>query len=276
MYKSMKQIVLNADNPDLIITPKLNEYYLENGGKIEKWALERVMEELGKEGRKRSDSFSASSAGQCKRKQEFGFIGAPQAQVLPGWQFEVFDLGTWIHAMTQAKLLSAKILEEIEVPLKWLRYLSLGTADGRGYVWWDHPKYHGREFIFEAKSVSARTWDKMVETTKEEHEAQMTRYCLVSGIDLAVYMMIDKGHWTGGKGWHEVIFEPTKEQLEASKAELEELNEAAKNKQLHDMLPECKLKLGNWNYCAYGKGSSFCPKARSWEDAEEKTREQKV
>jgi len=267
----MKQVIKNADNPDLIITPKLNEWYLETGGQPEDWALERVFKELKKPGRNRSGSFSASSAGQCMRKQELSFIGAPQAQVLPGWQFEVFDLGSWIHAMSQAVLLSAKILEDIEIPLKWAKYLSMGSADGRGFVWWDHPKYHGREFIFEAKTVSARTWDKMKEEIKHAHRKQMTRYCLVSGIDLAVYFMIDKGHITGGEGWHEVIFEPTKEELEESKQELLELNEAAKTKSLHDMLPECRLRMGEYNYCGFGKNSKFCPLAKSWEDAEEKT-----
>jgi len=273
----MKQLVLNADNPDLIITPMLNQYMLEHGEFIEPWALTRVFEELEKPGRNRSGSFSASAAGSCLRKQELGFIGAPEKSVLPGYQLSIFTLGTWTHRMLQAIMLSAKILEDIEIPLAWPKYQGKGSADGRGHVWWDHAKYQGREFIFEGKTVSARTWDKMTVEMKAEHRKQIIRYCLVSGIHLASYFMFDKGNISGGAGWYEMVFEPTKEELEESEAELIELNQAVADRELHDLLPGCKLKIGtDWTYCGFGKGSGLCPKVKSWEDAERKTLESKA
>ena len=266
MTNSMKTIVEQKFDPNLILTPSINNFMLA-GDKFTPEAYDRVWKELTKPPRDRTKSYSASSAGTCLRRQELAFLGKPTKPVYPALQ-EVFSLGTWAHAMWQCRLLSAGLLEDIEILLEWPEFISKGSADGRGFVGWDtaDPKYHNREFLLEIKTVGAFAWKNKAENgPSQEHLDQMHRYMLVSGIDLCVYLIVDKGN-TSGLGWKEFVIEADPKLLEKSVKELEELKSAYDNKRLHKILPACKIGQGTeYNKCPFGGKNGVCKSTTDWE-----------
>lgn len=161
MTNSLKMMMEQENDPGLILTPRISEYMMVHKDNFTHEAMERVWKELTKSGRVRSGSFSASSAGQCLRRQELSFLGKPQKPYFPNLQ-EVFTEGTFMHAMWQARLLSAGLIEDIEVLLEWPEKNSMGSMDGRGYVHWEtiNPKWRNREFILELKAL--RTSEKVL------------------------------------------------------------------------------------------------------------------
>lgn len=268
MAYNEKTLLAQASDPNLVITPMLNDYLLKHGNDpVDPEIMKRVSDELTKPGRDRSSNFSASAAGTCLRRQEFGYLGKPQSAVFPNLQ-HTFTTGTWIGMQWAAWMLQAKLVEDIEVPLPWPKYRSMGSADGRGYVWWDtvNPAYKGREFIWENKTVGAHVWEKYTTASKPkpEHMAQIHRYMLVSGLDLAVVTYVDKGN-VGKNGWHEFVVEADPELLEQSRLELEELNKAVDNKELHPIKPACRIGTGSeYLYCPFGGKNGVCKTTTRW------------
>jgi len=270
MTNNFKTILEQEKDKKLILTPRINEYVMSHAGSLySEAALERVWHEMVKPDRERSGSFSASSAGQCLRRQELAFLGKPQAPIFPALR-ETFESGHWYHRRWQALLLSAGLIEEIEVPLFWPKYTSKGSADGRGFIHWEtaDPKYQGREFILEIKSVGAFAWNKKAEEgPSEEHIMQMHRYMLVSGIHLCIYVIIDKGN-TSGLGWKEFIIEADPARLKKSEDELIELNKALEQKKLHPLLTQCKLGQGStYAQCPFTgseKNGGVCKSTKEW------------
>ena len=269
MTKDLKTILEQETDPKLLLTPRINEWMLEHPGNLyTQNAYDRVWAELTKPGRDRSGSFSASSAGQCLRRQEFAFLGKPQKPVFPALR-TVFEIGTWTHAQWQALLLSAKLLDDIEVEYKWPRMNSMGSADGVGHVWWEstNPLYRGRNYGVELKTVGEFAWKKKAEEgPSSDHLDQVHRYMLVSGIDLFSYIIIDKGN-SSGLGWKEFVIERDPKLIEKSEKELEELNKALKIKKLHPLLTECKIGTGPiYKQCPYGGREGVCKTTKNWSD----------
>lgn len=269
MSDSAKRMIEQANDPKLILTPQVNQWMMTKYDRFTPEAIAQVAAAYSKPPRDRSRSFSASAAGTCLRKQELTFLGKPQKKPLPAAQ-EIFSIGTALHQMWQTRLLSAGLIEDIEVPLFWPKMLSKGSADGRGFVKWEttNPKYMKREFILELKTMGAWAWDQTMEKgmPKDEHMAQIHRYMLVSGIDLAIYIMVDKGNHAKPGGWHEIVIEADPVWMQKSRDELEALVEAAKTETLHDIKPHCKLKMGSeYKYCPFKGANGPCFTTTEWE-----------
>lgn len=271
MSKNLKTINEQEKDPKLLLTPKINEWMLKYHDRFTDEAMERIWKELTKPGRDRTRSFSASSAGTCLRRQELAFLGMPQKPVFPALQ-ETFTNGHFAHAQWQARLLSANLLEDIEVPLFWPNYISKGSADGRGFVWWEpvNKDWAGQEYLVEFKTVGYYAWDKMVSGAEKgeiklEHLKQMHRYMLVSGIRLCSYILIDKAN-VSGLGWREFVVEADDEMLAESQRELEELKWAAENETIHPILPHCKMGMGSeYKYCPFTGKDGPCKTMNGWE-----------
>lgn len=272
MTNSIKKMALQAADPNLLLLPKINEYLLAHGGqKFTQEAMERVWQELTKPGRNRARSFSASSAGTCLRRQEFTYLGYPQKGHMPSQQI-IFDIGTWTHAQIQAMLLSANLIDDIEVPLEWPKMHAMGSMDAQGHVWWEpaNPAWKDQDFICEFKTVGAHQWEKKIELGRpsDDHLAQIHRYFLVSGVRLCSYILIDKGG-QGNQGLVEFVVECDDDLLEASKQELEDLNEARENEKLHDLLPGCKIGTGRtYAYCPFRGKDGVCKTTTEWKEYE--------
>lgn len=268
MTQTLKSMIKNTEDESLVLTPMINDWLMHHSNDpIDPKIMDRVMGVMTIPPRIRSRSFSASAAGNCPRRQELAFIGAAEKPHYPALRNTFLD-GHFRHRRWQIMLLSANLLEDIEVPLEWPKYHSKGSADGRGYIWWEtaDPKWQGKEFIWEHKGVGSRMWDTLSKNPKEDHIKQVHRYMLVSGIHTTIITYEDKGNHEG-VGWKEFVIEADPLLLEESRDELESLNDAYLKKNLHPIKPGCKLKTGSeYLYCPFGGKNGPCLTTTEWPD----------
>lgn len=218
-----------------------------------------VIEQLQSVPRKRSGSFSASSAGSCERSQVFGYHGADAERTDVGLNI-IFNDGSWRHARWQAILLSAGILTDIEFPLFWNSKRQRGTMDGVGVVPDDHfvKGWRGKEFGFELKGVNAFSYPKLVKDNAPmpKHLAQVARYFLLSGLELFSLVYENKST----QEFHEWVLtrHMLAEMIEAQREEVEYLLTHVEDGMLPPMLDECQAGKGAFKTCGYGGPDGVC------------------
>lgn len=249
-----------------IITHRLNLFLMQNPNLvIDEKIADIIKDEITKQPRVRSGSFSSSSAGTCMRRQVFQFIGVDSGGVNSPQLQNIFYDGTWRHLRWQATLLQAGILSEIEFPLQWEAMRSRGTMDGIGVVPDDHPNeaWRGLEFGFELKGVNSYGYKAAIKNgnVKEDHLNQIHRYFLSGGFDLFVVIYENKDT----QEWTEWVVEPDQKRLEAQRKELEALNEYADQKILPPMITPCIQRTGNeWKYCPFAGETGVCVQRDHW------------
>jgi hypothetical protein len=260
----------------LLVTPRLRRWFLEHPGGgaslITPDAIDRVLRELRTAPRERTRTYSASSAGDCLRRQELMYLGAP---VTPSRRFSVEQLAIfsdgWIrHIRWQLLTLSAGILTDIEYPAPWLDRYAMGSLDGVGIVPADYPVPTWRDTVWglEIKGVSPFLWSKYTAGPLpiEAHVKQIARYSLQSGIRLFVVIYENKATQV----WKEWLVEITDAMLAEAEHEVTELAAATEARQLHPMLPGCRIHRGNtWLHCPYGGTGGTCPTTRRWSDLDQ-------
>lgn len=256
---TLKNILRAQRNSDYIVTPRMQMVLMRNPNIHYSDAVgDFIRDVLTTKPRVRSGSFSASSAGQCHRRQVLSYIGIDTGQV-NGYQLQnIFEDGKWRHMRWQAIMLQSGLLDQAEVPLDWPKMRSKGSMDGQGTVPDNHPRaeWRGKEFGFELKGVSPYVFNSYVQQGgKLEHKKQVHRYFLASGVDLFVILYEDKAT----QNWHEWVLEPDPVLLAEQQMELEALNTAVDNKILPPVLPECQQGKGTeYKACPYGKDSNIC------------------
>jgi hypothetical protein len=270
-------IVKATRQTDLIITPNLNKWLVIHGDDpLPDWVAKLIYKQLTTKPRDRSASFSASSAGSCYRAQELQFLGIPQVGVIDARLSNIFKDGHWRHLRWQAMGLMSGFLDRMEAPLTWRNMLSRGTMDGVGTVPDDHPRtaWRGMEYGFELKGVNSwgyRAAVKKDKATKIAHKRQVARYFLMSGLDMFVTVYENKDT----QEWFEWVEVPNKKYMDEQAAELDELVEAVKTKQLHDMLPQCKIRRGEFEDCPWGTSHGPCIRAGNWPGLQQKKKKKK-
>lgn len=266
MASSMKQVLIQQNDPKLLLLPKINEHLIQHGNeKFSAPAMEKVWGALTTPPRNRVASFSSSSSGVDLRHQELAYLGYPQTQtVMPDLQV-IFTIGHWLHAMTQGLLLTAGLIQDIEVPAQSPEHYTKGSMDGEGFVWWDtiNPAWRGQPFLLEAKTVGQWAWDKKVKLGRpsDDHLAQIHKYMWLTGIRLCSYLMLNKGG--GGDAMVEFVVEADPKLLQAAQDEMEALKLAVDTQTLHAQSGECRLGLKG--ACPYGGKSGYCSSVTKWE-----------
>lgn len=265
MKSYVDKLIEQQNNPNLLLLPKINEHLFYHGNdKFSQKAMERVWGALTTPPRNRSASFSSSSAGADLRHQELAYLGYPQKANLPPLQI-IFTIGHWLHAMSQGLLLTADLIQDIEVPVPMPEYYAKGSMDGQGYVWWNtaNPAWQNQDFCIEIKTVGSHVWQKKVDVGKPspDHMAQIHRYFLASGLRICSYLLVDKGSW-GSDGIVEFVVEADDDLLEESRRELEQLKWAVDNKTLHPQSAACKSSAKN--SCPYGGKNGICGTTFEW------------
>lgn len=259
---SYAQLIKSIKKQNQIVSLRYRQWLTQHGDDpLPDWVVERIKKQMLAVPRNRTASFSASSAGQCLRRQELQFLGIPpEFGMEPDSRLlNIFNDGKWRHLRWQANLLAATILDRIEVPVPWTRMRSMGTIDGAGWVPSDHPRisWRNKEFGFELKGMNPWDYSKAVnkDTQKEEHLRQIARYCLQGGFELYVCLYEDKAT----NNWKEWVIEPEDKLMAEVEQELWELNHAIDRKQLHPILPSCKMRRGpTWEQCMYSKSNGVC------------------
>lgn len=259
-------------NQSQIILPQYRQWLVQHGDDpYPDWVALRILKVLTTPPRDRSGSYSASTSGRCLRAQELGYLGAPATfprGVIEPQQQLVYSDGKWRHMRWQADLLSAGLLYDIEVPMPWPRMNAMGTMDGAGIVRDDHPNpmYRGQEFGFELKGVNPYQFPRWIKekTPQDSHMMQIHRYFLISGHEL--FVCIYENKWSQDT-WEWVVT-PDPKYMRRSERELKELNRAAREHKLHEMLPSCKARIGQvWSKdCPYGGNGGTCDKRRKWDE----------
>lgn len=228
----------------------------------------KILEQMIAVPRDRSGSFSASSAGSCPRAQVFGYHGAEAESPSPQLQ-AIFEDGKWRHLRFQAILLTAGILNDIEVPLFWKRKEQRGTMDGAGLVPMDHPveEWRGAEFGFELKGVNAFQYDGFTKKgPKEEHLNQVARYFLLSGLEWFSIVYENKStqathEWVIGRDDPGMAG-----RIAEQRAEVDLLHQHAEEGTLPPQLPLCAQGKGAWKTCNFGGRHGVCNFASTVQD----------
>ena len=248
-----------------IITHRLNMFLMQNPNlTVDQWVADLVHEQITKQPRERSGSFSSSAAGTCLRRQVFNYIGISSGGVNDPQLQNIFYDGTWRHLRWQATLLQAGILQSIEFPLKWDAKRSVGTMDGLGIVPDDHPRerWRGLEFGWELKGINSNGYRyALTNGVKEDHLNQIHRYFLSGGMDLFVVIYENKDT----QEWKEWVIEPDQKRLEAQQAELDALNGYADQELLPPILSECLSGTGKTaQWCPFGGKTGVCLRRDQW------------
>jgi hypothetical protein len=265
---SYASIIKEVKRQDSIISMRYRQWLAQHGDDpLPDWVIERISEQLGTKQRDRTNSFSASSAGQCLRRQELQFLGIPpEFGMTPNAQLlNVFNDGRWRHLRWQANLLAAGILDRIEVPVPWTRMRAKGSIDGAGWTPSDQPRvaWRNKEFGWELKGMNEWVYLRTAgrNRKKEEHLKQIHRYMLQGGFDLWVLLCEDKN----SNDWKEWVIEPDDILMAEVEQELREMNRAIDRKKLHPMLTSCSKRMGpTWEGCPYTKSNGVCESAGRW------------
>ena len=266
-YKRIARLVKSAE---LIITPR---YEMWQSGH-EAFPLppdlaDKVRDLLAEPLRDRRASFSASASGRCPRAQIYSYLGVGGTQrALDPKMATIFANGTWSHLRLQCAFLMAGILDDIEYPLTWHRRRTRGTMDGIGTVPENHPntKWRGLTFGCEIKTANEQVFQGLVHDGPGKYTRQVTRYFVMSGVDLFVIFAESK-HYHTTLEW---VIEPDPILVEADKRELDMLNDAVDNRALPDRLPACRGLSGEtYRNCDFGRGKTApCARLTSYESAE--------
>lgn len=247
----------------LIVTPLYDEYLAQHPEPVyDPIIVAKVMAELVKQPRNRSRSFSASSAGLCKRRQELAFlgVGVPIAHDPRG--VRIFNNGTFVHLRWQLGLLSAGIITETEVLTHMSGGLFRASLDGVGVAL--RGRYTGTPFIWEHKGRMSFSYAAQerngIPDAKTMSQVRMQQY--LSGYELASITNENKDT----QHVKEFVVEWDDGEIRNAKNELEELAQAIDRGRLHPMLPECvkQNKSGEFYKCPFGGPLGPCIYSGTW------------
>lgn len=248
---------------DLIITPLYDEYLsLHPEPVYDPIIVAKVMSELIKQPRNRSRSFSASSAGYCKRRQELAFLGVGQPGLAEPRAVRIFNNGTFVHLRWQLGLLSAGIISASELTTDLNDGLFRATLDGIGVA--KIGRHKGARFGWEHKgrmsysyAAQSRNGSPDVKTRK-----QVAMQMYLSGYELWTVTNENKDT----QEVEEFIIEHNTGEIREAKQELDDLALAIERQHLHDMLPECvkQNKTGEFFKCPFGGPNGPCLASGKW------------
>lgn len=244
---------------DKIISPYLDEFLIKWDGTLPPHVSKIINDLLVTPQRDRSGSFSASSAGYCLRRQELSFLGVQPHGIVEPKLAQIFLNGRWVHLRWQATLLTAGILDNVEVTVKKPSKLARCTMDGMGTAKGGH--FGGEEFGFELKGRNLFTWgNQRLDGPDEKTRKQVDFMFLLTGLDVFVIMNESKNDQSKSE-W---VFTRSADRIKDIADELDELNRAIELGRLHPMLPECKLRQGEFKKCPFGGRQGPCANIGSW------------
>lgn len=163
---------VKLNQPELRISRKHDEWLAENDHpRYNRHALDFAVTQLAKRARRRMGTVSASSLGECKRYQQFVFIGMRK---LPFDAKNAMKMqnGTMVHLRWQMAGLTAGWLVQAEVGVSSTKHRLVGTMDG----------VSDDDRIVEIKSINMNGFSR-VHTFGPmwEHLFQMASYMLCTG-----------------------------------------------------------------------------------------------
>jgi hypothetical protein len=249
--KRIKQQTQLVQKGKLLMSPKIDAWLAAHNGEFVLNQSEADLfgqllgDHLARIPRVRSGSFSASARGNCKRQQVFGYLGVPGLGSVDSLTAMRFIDGKIKHLTFQYIALQAGALTDIEVPIPTKIHRVLGTMDG-----WNKPAGYG----FELKTTQA--FDYYVNKgVPQSHNLQIATY-FIGAQFLDKFALV---YWdTRSREWKEFVInrEQHKPWIKLAWAEITQLNDAVIDRQLPEVLDECKKGTGKtFKECPY---SSVC------------------
>lgn len=248
---------------NLLVTPLYDEYLLKNPEITAKPdVFERVMKQLLQPPRDRRRSFSASQAGNCLRRQELAFLGVQKNPTKDPRGARIFQNGTFVHLRWQVGLLSAKIVDGIEVTVTNRTGLWRATLDGIGVG--KRGKWKKEKFGWEHKGRMsfAFDWQEKKGTPDEKTRKQVATQQYLTGYDVTSVTNENKDNQNHG----EFLIEYDEAEVGEARKEYRELVLAVEKQRLHPMLPECikRNSSGEYYKCPYGTDLGACTASGNW------------
>jgi hypothetical protein len=202
------------------------------------WILTKNLPADGQPGRDRTGYWSASSSGDCLRKQQFTYLGFPRQRNDADAQ-NIFENGDFLHLRYQVAGLLGGWLQDVEVPLA--SGDARGTADG--ILTWKE--------VLELKSINSRGFESVLEFgPKKLHKYQATAYMMMSGLSRTRFVYENKDRNTNA----EFVFDLSEDYAAQVRAQWAEGNQLNTDQQLAERLHDCKQERGTtWRYCPYNK-----------------------
>lgn len=259
--KQIKELLTESARDDLVVTPVYNEFLMSWDEVYPHHVSKRIYELLRTPPRVRRYSWSASSAGMCLRRQEFSFLGMPVQTNYDPQLRRIFLNGTWTHLRNQAVLMSAGILDNIEVTVRHRKKRSRATLDGMGEA--QRGRYEGAEFGYELKSTNDNSfYQQYIKGASDKTRKQVDFQFLMTGFDVWVIFNENKNN----QGIQEWVVLKDRDRVKEMSKQIDELNYAIDRGRLHPQLPECrkKLKTGEFYKCPYGGDGGVCASVGTW------------
>lgn len=267
----LSEIIKRTNSSRYILLPRYNEWLLNHSDEpLTEEIANKIYEQLTATPRKRPGTLSASSASFCTRRQLYGYLGIkPDNGKTPDKRLmNIFNDGKWRHLRLQANLFMAGLITHMEFSAPWHDKRSFGTIDATGIVYDDHPRddWRGAEFLVEIKGINAYDYSKCVraDKPKTEHIAQVHRYFLHTGVELASILYENKADNT----MHEWVIERDDDLIAESLEELDYMNECIDNKTLPAIKPACRAHIGKeWEGCPYAGINGVCERITDWDES---------
>jgi hypothetical protein len=251
----------NSIRDDLILTPVLDEFLVTWDGVVPEHISQRIADIMKLKLRDRRYSWSASAAGYCWRRQELAFLGMPINGANDPRMQQIFRNGSWVHMRWQATLLTAGLLDNVEVTVKKKSQRARCSMDGEGIA--KVGRFKGRDFGYELKGRNGFTYTQQLSAGADEKtRAQVDFEFLLSGHDLFVVMNENKNN----QEWKEWVFVRDEDRVKQMAKQIKELNAAVDRKKLHPMLDECRTRQRNseWDSCPFGGAQGVCANVGIW------------
>lgn len=245
---------------DLIVTPPLKRFLVQNRNITIDWKVaKKIARVMSTPQRDRRFAWSASAAGTCLRRQELGFLGVPTPYNIDPQLAQIFYNGTWVHLRWQATLMQAGILDAIEVVAKKPSLRARCSMDGMGTAL--EGRHQGEPFGFELKGRNDYAYGKQERSGVDEKTRRQVDFeFALSGFERFVILNENKNT----QMWKEWVFLRNEERVKVALQEIRSLNRAVDRGKLHSMLPECRLRTGEFDSCPFGGIGGPCEMSGSW------------
>lgn len=270
LIKSVKR----GQGSSLLVTPRVEEFLRQNPEGMllnddgtdladeTKELVEQIMRRAFVGNSDRSGRFGASSRGKCQRAQMWTYLGMPSRRVIDPELLNLFNDGKFRHLRWQVMGVQSGALTHAEYPLRNNKYRLTSSVDGLNSV---------EGFLFELKGDRNMARLLNIEGgVVEEHSLQIHTMLMMTGWDVASYVMEDKA----SQQWREIVVRRDPKIINAVRKELEELNEHVEQRTLPEPLAACKAKEGPYRQCPFAKpcierweqGNAYWPdQAENWD-----------
>jgi hypothetical protein len=235
----------------LVVSPRHEAWLADNDTpRYTGLALGFAMKQLGDRGRFRKGTVSASSLGECRRYQQFVYLGMPKMPPTPQSAMRMHN-GAMMHLRWQMAGLSEGWLTDAEVPVRHPTLGLTGTMDG--------VLYDGS--VLELKSINSHGFSR-VSTFGPliPHLFQMATYMLCTRRKQGVFIYENKND----QDYQEIVVSAADLPMSEVQSAAVEMWRDIETKHLAEPLSKCLDREGwVYNYCPF---RDRCLEIKSWEE----------